>query len=180
MEDVEFVEKYAILFMGVDENPVPSIIHLQKELFILSKIKPLVQEKFNFESHYMGPYSQILSGIVEDPVYVTNAFGFQEKKVFLNKEGKEEFKKLVKEYSNKEEFQNLILSLKFIRKLYEKLTNDEILFLIYDTYPEYLERSKISDKLLNNSYKARRIIEGLFSKNLISLDRYNELNEKYL
>jgi hypothetical protein len=180
MDDVQFVESYAILTLGVDEKPIPSIVHLQKELFILSKMKPEIQDKFNFEAHYMGPFSSTLQSVIDSPVYNADAFGMDNSKIFLNENGEKAFKLFLKEYSKEEDFQSLITSLKFIRKIYDKLTSNELLFLVYDTYPEFLERSRVSDELIKNRNTAQRIITGLFTKNMITSERFEELKEKYL
>lgn len=42
--------EYIILLLGVDNKPVPSMLHLQMELFILSKVNPKLQALFNFEN----------------------------------------------------------------------------------------------------------------------------------
>jgi len=74
MESIEFVEKYAILALGVKKEPIPSEVHIQKELFILSNVKSDLKEHFNFEKHYLGPFSRNLSNIINAPVFIRNAF----------------------------------------------------------------------------------------------------------
>lgn len=179
MDSSEFVEKYAILMLGVKERPVPSILHLQKEFFILSKLNPRVQEHFDFIAHYKGPFSPILNDVIEDSVYVKEAFDIKNNAILLGNGGLLEFKKINEENKNEEGLNNTLLQMAFIRDIYEKLTEKELLFLIYDTYKEFPERSLVSDEILNDKSVRNRIIESLFLKSLITLKRYNELRERY-
>jgi hypothetical protein len=179
MDSSEFVEKYAILMLGVKEVPIPSILHLQKEFFILSKIKPEIDEHFNFKAHYKGPFSQVLNSVIEDSVYIREAFDIQNNRILLGHGGLEELNKLLEENKSEQGLKDIMLQMKFIREFYEKLTEDELLFLIYDTYKEFPDRSLVSERILGNKYLRNKIIEGLFSKSLITEGRYDELKERY-
>jgi hypothetical protein len=80
----------------------------------------------------------------------------------------------VKKYSGNLKFKELLGMMKMIRELYDKLSRDELLFLIYITYPEYKQMSKISDELL--STKRRKEIAGrLLKKGVITEGKYQEL-----
>lgn len=37
----------------------------------------------------------------------------------------------------------ILAAMKMVRELYDKLTPEELLLLIYDTYPEYREKSNV-------------------------------------
>jgi hypothetical protein len=177
LEHAEVRERYVILLLGVVDRPVPSIWHVEKELFILSQSNPIVQGVFNFEKHYNGPYSQVLKEVVEEPISFENAYKFDERGYYLTDTGKRIFKQIVKEYKNDERFVQLINALKMIRNLYDKLSNDELLFLIYITYPAYIKYSNISDKLLRDKNKRKQLASDLLRKGLITEIRYNELLE---
>ena len=133
MNDAEFVERYMILLLGVNDDSLPSDLHLQKEIFLLSNFKEIVAESFNFQKHYFGPYSQVLDEALKNPAYFPSAFNFNEKRIFLTNTGKKEFISMVKKFSKEKDFQIILSSLKLLRSLYDKLTRDELLFLIYET-----------------------------------------------
>ena len=63
---------------------------------------------------------------------------------------------------------------KMIRDLYDRLTTDELLLLVYHTYPEYKLKSKKSEELLSPQNKSR-IAKQLLSKGLITLKKYHEI-----
>ena len=81
---------------------------------------------------------------------------------------------MVEKYKNNS-FQIFLSSLKLIRDLYDELENEELLFLIYETYPEYTEYSRISDELLKNKSKRVKITRSLLSKGIITEKRFEEL-----
>ena len=88
---INIIEKYIILLLGVVDRPVPSIWHVEKELFILSKSNPKIQQFFEFEKHYNGPYSQVLKEVVEEPLYYEGAFALNENGLYLTTSGKRIF-----------------------------------------------------------------------------------------
>ncbi len=179
MESAQIVENYAIVTLGVIEKPIPSILHLQKEIFLLSQMKKELQLDFNFEKHYKGPYSQVLTNIIEDPVYVNDAFSIHNGSISLSNSGSEFYNKLVENNKSNRSFVNTTLAIKFIRSLYDDLSEDELLFLIYDSYPSYTEFSSVSDKIMKNKISSLRIINSLLNKKAITNARYLELKEKY-
>ena len=62
-----------------------------------------------------------------------------------------------------------------MRDLYDKLTKDELMFLIYETYPKYTEFSQVSDKLTKNEFIRSKLLNNILSKGLITPERYDEL-----
>jgi len=178
--NVEYVEKYVILALGVKKEPMPSEIHMQKELFILSNVKKDIQEHFNFEKHYLGPFSHTLYDVVESPVFVKNAFRVENGKIILMPSGQMEYNNINREYLKESKFKQLLIMLKMIRDIYDRLTKHEFLFLIYETYPQYTEFSNISNYLLKNLNVRKRIIDSLFSKGIITEMRRKELLEENL
>lgn len=175
MDEAEFVERYMILLIGIEDKPVPSDLHLQKEIFLLSKFKESLAKSFDFNKHYFGPYSQVLDEALKNPAYFPTAFDFNEKNISLTKSGKDEFSKMKKDFAKENDFQIILSSVKLLRTLYDKLTYDELLLLIYETYPEYTEFSQVSDRILKNDNVRFRLIENIFSKGLITKERYEEL-----
>lgn len=178
MESNELVERYAILLLGSKENPIPSSLHLQKEMFILSKLKESLKEDLSFQEHYFGPFSQILDEVIKHPAYIKDAFDFERNKIVLSEKGNKEFYEMFKENSYNNKFLKLISSIKLIRSIYDKLSKEEILFLIYETYPEYTEISKVSDNLIKNKIKREKIIKNLFLKGTITEKRYLEFKNE--
>jgi hypothetical protein len=172
---ISIIEKYVILLLGVGNRPVPSMWHVEKELFILSKSNSKIQKFFEFEKHYNGPYSQVLKEVVEEPLYFADAFALNEKGLYLTPSGKKIFNRLLEENKLDKKFTELVSALKLIRSLYDELSVEELLFVVYITYPEYTKFSNISDKVLKNKEKRKQLSKNLLRKRLITEKRYKEL-----
>ena len=41
MEEIEVIERYIILLLGVKNNPIPTTTHLQKEIFLFIMQMPI-------------------------------------------------------------------------------------------------------------------------------------------
>jgi len=175
---LKIVEEYIVSLLGTEEKSCPTIWHLQKELFIFTKISPKAQNLFNFVKHYEGPYSQVLQDTLRDPMFYEDAFTTKQNgEICLTNHGKETFKAIRNRYAHDEKFANILHSFRLIRDIYEKLTKEELLFLIYVTYPDYVEFSNISDRLIKNKEKRMQLSSNLLKKGLITEDRYRELIE---
>jgi uncharacterized protein YwgA len=171
--ELEIIEGYIILLLGILNRPIPSREHLQKELFILSRVNPRISKYITFEKHYEGPYSVDLAEIAENPLYYPEAFQVDKNgRLWLTSKGKEIYDEIVRRYSEDKGFKELLSVMKMIREVYERLSKEELLFLIYATCPEY--RSALSDELLSPE-KRRYLAEALLKKGIITRKRYEEL-----
>ena len=175
MDSQELVERYLLLLLGVKEVAMPSALHLQKEMFLLSNFKENLKEDLNFKKHYYGPFSQIIEEAVKSPSYLSEIFEFSGDRLSLSEKGKVEFNKMMQENGGEKEFNLIIAGLTLIRNVYDKLSGEELLFLIYCTYPEFTEFSNISDDLLKNLSNRNRILSNLLAKGVITQERYEEL-----
>jgi hypothetical protein len=162
-------EEIIILLLGSSEQHIPSREHIQKELFLLSKAIPQLAKLFRFEKHYEGPYDYGLSDYLDSPLFYRDAFSIGKDGITLSEKGRVYYKKLIE---NDPEFQNMHVLMKMTRQLYDKLSKDELLFLIYVTYPEYREKSNISDTLMS---KRKELAKKLLEKGVITEGRYQEL-----
>jgi len=172
----EIREQFVILLLEALERPVPTIWHVQKEIFIFSKIQPKIQNLFQFVKHYEGPYSQLLQESVKEPIYYDRAYEFNSSDaLILLPEGRKIFNRIRAENDKTESFTRTMDSLKLIRTVYDKLSKDELLLLIYMTYPTYIEFSNKYDDLVRNEDKRKRLALNLLLKGLITNPRYEEL-----
>lgn len=176
LEKLKIVENYIILLLGIVDRPVPSILHLEKEMFILSRVNPVVARFISFIRHYKGPYSDVLKDIIDDPLYYKNAYKVVNGRIELTPEGKKIFEEIVKANEKDERFQQFLATLKMIRELYDRLSDEELLLLVYITYPEFRESSDTSDRLLSQR-KREEIARKLLKKGLITEKRYREIVE---
>lgn len=167
-DEIEQAEKKLILLLGLQEKPIEELF-IQKELFLLSQSLKELNNLFEFRKHYQGPFSEVIHDSLDDPLYFEDSFLKRGNKFLLSEKGKSLFLDL-----SKEEAPEVLLALKLLRELYEKLNEDELLFLIYCCYPNYLEKSNKSKFLFSQEMKLKNI-DGLLKKNLISEERAEEL-----
>lgn len=167
---VEIAERYIILLLGVIDKPIPSMIHLEKELFLLSQANSVVNKILEFVPHSYGPYSDIIRDLVHDSRYFTIDNG----KIKLTSIGKKKYLEITTKYRNDQRFRKFLSLLKMIRRIYDKLSIDELLLLIYITYPEYRINSVYYEELLK---KKDQIAKELLRKGLITEKRYKEIVE---
>ncbi len=176
MDRLKIVENYIILLLGIVDRPVPSILHLEKEMFILSRTNPVVANFVPFIKHYKGPYSDVLKELIDSPLYYKDAYKVVNGRILLTPEGKKLFEEIVKANEKNERFRQLLGTLKMIRELYDRLSDEELLLLVYITYPDFREKSNVSDRLLAPE-KREEIARKLLKKGLITEKRYREIVE---
>lgn len=174
LDIVKVIEKYLILLLGAVDRPISTQVHLQKEFFILSKTIPKISEYVVFEKHYKGPYSNDLKEVSNEPVYLSDCFTHDFDGFYLTDKGKDYYNKFVEFNTNDGKFIEFLAIVRMIRELYDKLSEEELLFLIYITYDEYTEYSAVSDKLLSPN-KKKYLANKLLKKGAITESRYKEL-----
>lgn len=172
----KIVEEFIVSLLGSKEKSCPTVWHLQKEFFIFTKMNPKAKPLFNFVKHYEGPYSEILQESLREPMYYEDAFiTKQNGEICLTDEGQKIFDDLRSRLAHDEKFLRIINNFKLIRDIYDKLTKEELLFLIYITYPEYIEYSNVYDRLVRDKKKKMQLSEKLLKKGLVTEERYKEL-----
>ena len=171
----EEAEKYIVLLLGAKDKPIPSQWHLQKEMFMLSRAVPKINEFFDFERHYNGPFSPELKETVDEPLYYDNAYyAHKNGTICLTEQGTEIFKKIISEHRHNERFTDLLKTIRLTREIYDKLGTDELLFLVYQTYPQYIESSNVYERL---AAQRSALADSLLVKGLITDKRHSELKE---
>lgn len=176
--NLQVIEEFIILLLGSDQTkPIPSHTHLQKEIFILSEANPKLKSVMEFKKHYMGPFSDILSELTKNPIYRTNSYNYDGKNIILTDKGKNVFNQILDRNKEKESFKQLLAMMKMIRAVYDKLNDDELLFLVYVTYPDYKEKSEVIERIREKKdYLAKRLL----NKGIVTEARYKELLVKPL
>lgn len=167
-EDEEMFRKklIALLLSGADK-PIASKVNFQKELFLLIRAMPNFESLFDFMPHRLGPYSNSADHVIENN---PELFIADRKGIYLSDEGKQ-FSSSVSGEMRPENFERLLQSIKFIRSIYDNLTDDEFMFLVYMTYG-YTEKSDRFEDLLK---RKKQLAESLLRKKIITHQRYQEL-----
>jgi hypothetical protein len=166
------VEQYILMFLGVCADPIPSELHIQKELFIFRNYNKDASEHLGFVKRFDGPYSAEVSRALDSPVHLLGAWVRSDNGIVLSPEGGEAFKEFVSLFNGVEPFSMLLESIKLIRRMYDRLSRDELLLLVFLTYPDYVVESSYSADIYA---KKENIASSLLSRGLITYGRYNEI-----
>ena len=162
--------------LGAAEGPIPSPEHLQKEVFLLCEAVPKLKDLFLFEPHYKGPFSQSLYEEARDPFFNSSAYAYDSSgRLVLTVEGKRKYDSMARQYNSDARFGKVVQSMKLIRSLYDRLTRDELLLLIYVTYREYIVLSNVYDSLVRDPARRKSLADSLLEKGAITEDRHKEI-----
>ena len=174
------LELLILLLLGANDQKI-SILHLEKEAFFLWNFHPDIKKFMGFISHYRGPYSEEIEQIIKNPFNLINCWmyipptrydtlsgGYVE----LTPHGRREYQRLYAASSVNPQMGPILAAMKMVRELYDKLSLDELLLLIYDTYPEYQKKSNVFDDIQKSK---KRLAGNLVKKGYIDEDRYEDL-----
>ncbi len=174
------LEFLILLLLGASDKKV-SLLHFEKEVFLLWNFHPDIKDFVTFISHYRGPYSKEIEEIIKNPFYLVDCWrylppprsdtisgGFVE----LTTGGRERYKTVYAESQKNPKMVTLLAAFKMVREMYDKLSLEELLLLIYDSYPEYRKKSNVYETI----HKSRQIIaDKLKKKGFIDEERYQTL-----
>jgi len=165
------VQKYLILLLGaLNFKPLRGKTWLQKEMFLLSRNIENLRDEIYFEPHHYGPYSELLDQELEN----LEILGIVElnDKIKLTDVGRKVYTHLVSKLSPDE-----LELIREIRSELDDLTEEELLALIYFSYPKMTKESRVLDRILKNREK---IAVKLYLKEKVSLAKAAEIAGKSL
>jgi hypothetical protein len=174
------LENFVLLVVGAINRPI-SILHLEKEVFLLWNFHPSIKSYLHFIKHYRGPFSVEIERIAKSPFYLENCWDYIPPKkgddlsggyLQLNKKGESEYRRLYDQVEQNPSLQNLLTGIQMVRDLYDNLSVEELLLLIYDTYPEYREKSNVYFKIFQ---KRESLAKKMKIKGVIDDERYQLL-----
>lgn len=167
LEDMSELQKYIVLLLNANENGlVKGSSWFQKELFLIAKNIPEVEEEASFDSDMFGPWSENAKEQL-DELEMDDVVSKSGKKMWLSDLGMNIAEKLIKKVP-----EDRLVMISEFKDLLNDLTDTEMLTLIYFTFPEFTEESLIKDKI----YKTRGATAvRLYKKGKISLQRASEI-----
>ena len=174
------LEHLILLLLGAYDQRI-SIPHLEKEAFFLWNFHPDIKKFMKFISHYRGPYSEEIEQIIRNPFNLINCWTYIPPArtdtltggyVEMTSHGRSEYRRLHSASSANPQMGPILAAMKMVRELYDKLTPEELLLLIYDTYPEYQKKSNVFDGIQKSK---KKLADNLVKKGFIDADRYADL-----
>ena len=171
MEDFDEAKQRALeylilLILGASKKPL-SLLHLQKEVFLLWNFHPFVKELVSFVKHYKGPYSREVNETVLNPMFLKGYWRYIPPKrsdicggyVELTELGWKEYERVKRNMEKNPKLVHLLAGIKMVRELYDSLSPEELLLLIYDTYPEYTQKSILYKSIFS---KKKRLASNIY------------------
>ncbi len=160
-EEFRIEEYIMFLLYAPPRQGVASQLHLQKELFVLSRGLEKLREKAELKGYKKGPYSEL----VDDALSALRDYRLVEVvhggRISLTSEG------LAKVSSEWEalppDFRDLLSR---VKGFLEELNQEELLLYIYVNYPEYVEKSDVFDRIMS---RRRQIALRILSRGVVSL-----------
>jgi uncharacterized protein YwgA len=168
-EEFTLLEKTILVLLYLKEkSPIFGKLRLQKMIFLISQDFEKLRDELDFEPHRYGMYDQTIDDMVEG----LELDGFvtvdeNNNKITLTQKGIEKAKEILKEFSEKE-----IETIEEVKELFEDLTEDEILALLYFKFPEF---AKYSEKLGEITRKRKELAISLYKKGKVSLEAASEI-----
>lgn len=174
------LESLILLIIGASSRPI-SLLHLQKETFLLWNYHPYMKDFLHFIKHYRGPFSSEVEKVVLYPFYLDGCWSYEPPSrndklsggfIKLTPKGVKKYQELFQKARMNENLIILLTGIQAVRELYDKLSLEELLLLIYDTYPEYKLRSNVSKAIFQ---KKKSLAQEIYKKGFIDKERMESL-----
>jgi len=178
----KFIEYLILLILG-DFNDKLSVLHIQKEIYLLCNFDVDLKELFSFVKHYKGPYLDLINACCEDPFYLEGCWEYFEPKekvsggfLKITDKGHDEYSQFIQKIKdeNQEKLLHILTAITILNRLYGSLNCEELLLLIYTEFPQYTEKSEVYSNIIS---KKTNIAKNLFDKRVIDEEKYNELSQ---
>lgn len=171
----EAQEWLILLVLGLFPDTKMSMLHLEKEVFILWNFHPMIKDLISFVAHYRGPYSSEIRDIIIEPMYLTDSWEYIPPKsednlsggfVILTSEGHEKYIKYYQALLEDEDLHSLLAGIKIVRTVYDDLSDEELLLLVYDAYPDFRTKSEVADDIYKKRFEltAKLLKRGIISE----------------
>ncbi|MPL77885.1 hypothetical protein SDC9_23745 [bioreactor metagenome] len=172
-----------LLVLGAAPEREISMLHLEKEVFLLWKFHPSIPQFITFVAYQRGPYSSEIRDAITAPYYLTEEWEYRPptKKddltggfVFLTLDGIKKYKDYYAKMLKKEDMRSLLAGIRIVRTTYDELSPEELLLLIYDTYPDFRTKSEVAKEIYDQRDK---IVEKLYKRGIVSESKAEYLKE---
>lgn len=172
-KDVEYL---ILLLLGGSKQKRHSVLHIEKEFFILQRAsKGLLEELFRFVEYYRGPYSKEIYDAIRYPKFLDDSWTYEDPVddlsggyVRLTDLGIREYRRLANEIASKKnrKLSELMVAMDILHDIYDKLSPRELLYVIYTSpeYKAYTTKSIVLEKVVTGETREmlrKKLIEGI-------------------
>lgn len=165
-EQLDLLHRYILALLGAQEQAiVPEELHLQKELWVISRNNEKLAERCDFQPYLKGPYSETADhALVELRNLGLITFGqYGKRDLKLTPTGRKSVERLMEKMPAKA--RELVEDAK---GLLNDLSETELLVFTYFTYPDMTEWSVVLDKAVKNRVDVAR---KLYEREKVSLEK---------
>jgi uncharacterized protein YwgA len=166
MENINIVGRFILLLAGSKQSaPIPGPIHLQKEMFLLERVFPELEQETDFEPYFLGPHSEIVQDET-DELRRSGLLRIDKDGIQLSEEGKTIYRELATTASEVE-----LSKIAEFKEFLNDLSKDELLAFVYfsDLTDENVESESIEYSDLLG--KRKRLAMSLFAKGKVSAQK---------
>ena len=148
-----------LVFSTIPDKYRKSRIFVEKFLFLLAKTLPEKLEYFdsNFEPYKFGPYNEYADEVVDS----LRDFGLIDEFNDLTPQGEA----IAEEIRGEEEIKPIVSALNELSNSTKNLDIDDIVYLTYNLYPDFTDKSIIKNKVRSNKLQAFKIDLKQLSEN---------------
>ncbi|ARD85527.1 hypothetical protein FAD_1685 [Ferroplasma acidiphilum] len=129
-----------------NNESIPSVTHLQKEIFLLCRRTPFIDMKeiYHFEPLWYGPFSKELSGDLTD-FQSRGLISFDELR--LTNRG---FKIAASVWNNLSDFEKQ--QIYYVKSTFNYMSLKELLDTVYSRYPKFTKRSALKKEVVDKYF----------------------------
>lgn len=177
----KYIELLILLILG-DYGENLSVLHIQKEIFLLWNFDKEIRKLYSFIKHYKGPYLDLINECAREPFFFSNCWDYTPPKrneinggfLRITYKGHEKYINAIEKFKNNNQIDilHIINAISILNRLYANLDSEELLLLIYTEFPEFTEKSEVYSNILS---KKEIISKRLLNKELINEEKYEEL-----
>lgn len=155
-KDIEYL---ILLLLSTSKEKQLSHLHIQKEIFLLSRESNNLNKLFDFIKHYRGPYSEEIKNSLFTPMYLDEHWEYDESNERINggeirltetglKKGKELIEHIRSETDS--DLLQILTAMQIVHDLYDDLDSMELLYYVYREYESYTKNSEVYDEVMNS------------------------------
>lgn len=167
IQNMSELQKHIVLLLsGKKFEPIRGNTWFQKQLFLIAKNIEEVNEEASFDSDFYGPYSENAEEQLEE-LEMDEVVEKKGNKMYLSELGQDVASRLI----GKTPKERLELIYDF-KELLNDLNDDEILTLIYFSFPEFTDESLVLEKIKKNR---KQVAIRLYLKEKVSIQKAAEI-----
>lgn len=167
-DQIDTVQGFILALLGLGDEPeVRGDLHLQKEMYLLSRQLDALAAACNFNPYLKGPYSEDVDAALSDLRISGLVDEGRGGRIRLTDEGRALFDDLRAEIPD-----DVKDRIEESKDFFDDMTDDELLVFIYSVYPDMATESVVRERVMN---KRVPLAKKLYLREKVSLERAAQL-----